>query len=139
MIRKDGMGFWTCNVEVRDDRRRINPFLLPANAEQVFCVEDVVTPGWSVVLQHEPRSRRVGGNSVEAFDYSSSQEFLRHFGRPVPENNGNDRTGSEGAIAREITVARVAELDATLNREEDDSHFDNNEYVDEEEDNIRAV
>ena len=83
MVRKDGMGFWSCKLDVRDDRRRINPYILPANAEQVFFMEDVVTPGWTIVLRHEPRSRRIVGSLVDAFDYTPNFEILSHLGRPT--------------------------------------------------------
>lgn len=139
MVRKDGMGFWSCKLDARDDRRRINPYILPANAEQVFFMEDVLTPGWSVVLRHEPRSRRVVGTSVETYDYSPTYEILSHIDRPTSNNRSQQDSEGQGDRIREIPVGRVAELDANLNREEDDSHYDDNEYEDEEDSDVRAT
>ena len=136
MVRKDAIGFWTCNLEVRDDRRRMNPYILPVNAEQVFFVEDVLTAGWSVVLRHEPRSRRVVGNSGEAFDLSTDHEILNEMRRPGASGNQINHSIIEPVCAREIPVARVAELDANLARTEDDSHFEDDQYEDEEESSI---
>ena len=139
MVRKDSMGFWTCKLDVRDSRRRVNPYILPANAEQVFFVEDVLTPGWSVVMRHEPRSRRVVGNSEEAFDFNPNSEILSHLERPASYSRGCDTSSREGDIVREVPGGRVAELDANLTIEEDDSHYDDNEYEDEDDIDVRPT
>ncbi|KAG0597431.1 hypothetical protein M758_UG337800 [Ceratodon purpureus] len=78
MIKKDCMGFWTCRTDIQEDRRRMNPFLLPVNAEQVFFMEDVVHPQWKIVLRHEPRARRVVENSVPGFDFGPNVRKLDH-------------------------------------------------------------
>ncbi|KAG0573584.1 hypothetical protein KC19_VG190800 [Ceratodon purpureus] len=52
-LKYDNMRFWTCKFSAREDRRPINPFLYPVNAHQVFFLEDVISPGWKIILRHE--------------------------------------------------------------------------------------
>ncbi|KAG0593628.1 hypothetical protein M758_UG005100 [Ceratodon purpureus] len=135
MVHKEWMGFWTCKLDVRDDHRRINPFILPTT----FFLEDVITQDWSIVLRHEPRSRRIIENTVGAFEYSEGHEILSHLERPIRDSVGRNLLERRSAIAREVHVARVAKLDANLTRTKDDSHYDDNKYEDEDKSNIRVI
>lgn len=133
MLRRDRMGFWTCKLDSREDRKRLNPYILPLNVEQIFFMEDVITPGWHVVLRHEPRARRVVGSSTAAFGYGPDDSFLDHFRRGRHGSTGiNSGLNGEG-IQREVPSSRVAELEVNLTREEDDSHYDDNQYQDDPE------
>ena len=131
MVKKDHLGFWTCRTDIREDRRRMNPYLLPGNAEQVFFMEDVLTPEWKIVLRHDPRGRRVIGDSENAFDYTHSvlDNVDRNSAVAVSVADAVDQQSQ----LRQVPIARVHELDADLRREEDDSHYDDNEYEDEPE------
>ena len=136
MLRRDRMGFWTCKLDVREERRQMNPYILPMNAEQVFFLEDVITPGWQVVLRHEPRARRVVGSTTSAFGYGPKDSFEDHFRRST-QGHASRNAGSSGeGHEREVPLARIAELEANLTREEDDSHYDDNEYEDDPETNF---
>ena len=135
MIRRDRMGFWTCKRDNREDRRCMNPYILPVNVEQIFFLEDV-TPGWHVVLRHEPRSRRVVGNSAAAFAYGADDSLFEHLSRGTQESAGI-HSGFEGeGLERAVPVTRVAELEMNIGRAEDDSHFDDNEYQDDPEEDL---
>lgn len=128
-LKKDRMGFWSCKLDVREDRRRMNPFMLPVNVEQVFFIEDVLSPGWNVVLRHEPRARRIVGNSELAFSHAPIHSEFAEIGQVTADRSSID----EQEQVRQVPLARVLELDANLTRGEDDSHFDDNEYEDDPE------
>ena len=126
MLKKDRLGFWSCRLDIREDHRRINPFILPVNVEQIFFMEDVLCPGWNVVLRHEPRSRRIVGNSELAFSHVPTHSELDDVVQTTVGHGSID----EHEEVRQVPLARVHELDANLTIQEDDSHFDDNEYED---------
>ena len=131
-IRKDRMGFWTCKLDARGGRSRINPYILPVNAEQVFFMEDVLTPDWKIVLRHEPRARRIVGDSSSAFGHSQSDTAFENIGGASTEDSDMTGTGDVGEQPRQVPLGRVQELDVHMRREEADSHYDDNEYEDDD-------
>lgn len=135
LLRKDRMGFSSCKLDIREDRRRMNHFMLPVNVEQVLFMEDVLSPDRKIVLQHEPRSRRIVGNSELAFSHAPTHHDLDQVGRTTDNPTTTDQTEQ----IRQVPVARVHELDANLTREEDDSHFDDNEYEDDHECDLPGI
>lgn len=135
-IRKDRFGFWTCNLNNRETRRSMNPFLLPMNAEQVYFMEDVLSPDWKIVLRHDPRARRIVGNSEVAFGLNPTNTELDHQERSTEAPRDISNSAEVLETVRQIPTSRVHELDATLNREEDDAHFDDNEYEDDSEEEL---
>ena len=135
LLRKDCMGFWSCKLDIREDRRRMNPFILPVNVEQVFFMEDVLSADRKIVLGHEPRSRRVVGNSEVAFSRAPSHHDVDQVGRTTD----NHMTADQTEEIRQVPVSRVNELDANLTREEDDSHFDDNQYEDDPECDLPGI
>ena len=60
-IRKDRHGFWICKLNEREDSRIENPYVFPTHVSQVFFIQDSRDPTWSIVLSHEPRSKRIVG------------------------------------------------------------------------------
>ena len=138
-LRKDRMGFWMCKLGVRGGRGRINPYILPLNAEEVFFMEDVVTPDWKIVLRHEPRARRIFGDSNSAFNHNPADTAMENIaGASAGGGNASD-TGDIGEQPRQVPLARVQELDVHMTREEADSHYDDNEYKDDNDRDLLGV
>uniref|UniRef100_A0A0A9FK55 DUF4216 domain-containing protein n=1 Tax=Arundo donax TaxID=35708 RepID=A0A0A9FK55_ARUDO len=74
-------------------------FIFPNQADQVFYVEDLTNPGWSVVMKVKPRDTYDTGNEEWEDDIETEPFHVSHLG--VMLNNANDsqywvRTDIEG-------------------------------------------
>lgn len=118
-LKKESMGFWTCKFTAREDRCRINSFLYPVNANQVFFIEDVLSPGWKIILRHEPRGRRVGGTCINPFNLDPNSDVTGNE-YSTPATTRDDL--SDGNQAPTVARSLVQELELHLNRDEDDAH-----------------
>lgn len=126
-IRKDPAGFWTCRFNAREDETRKNPFILPANASQVFFVEDLREPESRVVVFHEPRSRRVIGS--DAHDPNSSYGKEMALETPLP--HGPEAASTTLGAPRRVPPEAVQSIDLRLSIPVDDATFQDTEYEEE--------
>lgn len=123
-IKKDVAGFWTCRFDARDDDARRNPFLLPANASQVFFLDDSRDPEWRVVVFHEPRSKRVTGSDAHEQFHADRDEM--NFETPCPSMM-EDRCAELGAPLA-VPLEQVRSPEAQIQMADDEAIFDDTEY-----------
>lgn len=90
-----------------------------ANMEQVFFIRDWLHPGWRVVLQKEPRARRVLDNNDEQILGISGE--LIGLQLPVDLNAAEFRPQLRYA-GEAVPAAEVARLNALLRGERHDAH-----------------
>jgi hypothetical protein len=82
--------------------------------EQVFFIQDWRHPGWRIVLQKEPRSRRVVDKNDEQI-LGISQDLT---GLQLPVNmNGVEFRGNPGHVGERVPAAEVARLNALVRGE----------------------
>ena len=111
-IRKDRLGFWSVLYNARDRGPHVNPFVFPSNVSQVFFMEDGVDAEWKIVLQHEPRSRRVTEEKEFPDFVSAGTEY------PLP--NGALAIGEAVAEEASVPVGEDDIVDAGTVRHLDD-------------------
>ena len=130
-VKKDTYGFWTVRFRARYGANQ-NPYVFPLNVSQVFFIPDAADAEWKVVLRADPRSKRIVGD-----------RDVLDFGAPGgPTNAALPRSSLAGSSMTQnpeyeepevasIPRPEVQTLDALAGREEDDSHFDDDQHVDE--------
>ncbi|KAG0594744.1 hypothetical protein M758_UG105300 [Ceratodon purpureus] len=108
-IKQDTHGFWL----IKDgafEGPRAKPYLLLVHASQIFLVPDRENPQWSVVVQKEPRSRRVEE------DYDDGVLGAPGFTDPVlpdcTNEAGNHTDGRQNERGYHIRVQEVHFVDA---------------------------
>ncbi|KAG0597176.1 hypothetical protein M758_UG318100 [Ceratodon purpureus] len=93
---------------------------------------DAADGDWKVVLRAEARSRRLVGDR-EFIDFGAAGTPPN--GMPPRSSNAGSsmtqNTDHEEAEVESIPLPEVRVLDALAEREEDDSHYDDDQHVDE--------
>ena len=131
VVKKDPLGFWIVQFACRETRLRDNPYVYPATVSQVFFLSDSVDPAWSVVLRHDPRSKRIEGErELHIFGAagSSRPSLSTRSGAPV------QATPVGSAMEENAEEIPAEQFNSILHAEEhpeDDQHLEDTQYEDE--------
>lgn len=126
-IKRDPYGFWTANINLREEPHRRNRFILPKLATQVFFMDDPTEVGRKMVIVHEPRSRRVFGSDDQPFAAPNGADLDLEI--PLPELS--QVSGRQRGAPQIVPQSHVRGIDENFLLPVDDSVFDDTQFVEE--------
>ena len=130
-VKKDKYGFWTVRYRARYGPNQ-NPYVFPLSVSQVFFMPDAVDAEWKVVLRADARSRRiVGDREVIDFGAPGTSGSIAMSRNSTAASSLTENPALEEPEVQSVPLPEVQVLDAMAEREEDDSHFDDDQHVDE--------
>lgn len=130
VAKKDPFGFWVVRYASRDGLDH-NLYIFPLSVLQVFFMANVIDLDWKVVIEYEPRSKRIiGKRTIIDFGATGSSSSANKENTPA-ELTMIQNIQQDKLEVKSILVQEIHALDTETNATEDDNHLNIEQYMDE--------